>query len=192
MAWHELIILSIILILHLIYSLDKMVTKAYSTRPDAGCAMIHERRIERFSWFAEVKAEYKKKDTLSIHQDLLRLAMFGMNEIDDNNTKCILLVQVIGKVNPKPILYFSYFAYKCIYGRHFYNVLWIHGACKRAESYVWNFKNQNPVIHARFTGICHETGWLKKTKSILWPLLRQKMQHNQQNEKETFHWKCWS
>ncbi|KAG1139454.1 hypothetical protein G6F37_009757 [Rhizopus arrhizus] len=72
-------------------------TKTYNTRPDAGCAIIHERRIERFSCFAEVKAEYKKKDTLSTHQDLLRLALFGMNEIEDNDAKCILLVQVIGK-----------------------------------------------------------------------------------------------
>jgi hypothetical protein len=31
-------------------------TKTYNTRPDAGCAIIHERRIERFSCFAEVKA----------------------------------------------------------------------------------------------------------------------------------------
>lgn len=125
-----------ILILHLIYRLDKTITKAYSTRPDAGCAVVHERRIERFSCFAEVKAEYKKKDTLSIHQDLLRLAMFGMNEIDDNNAKCILLVQVIGKVNPKPILYFSYFAYKCIYVRRSHNVLRMHGASRRPQSYV--------------------------------------------------------
>ncbi|KAG1458819.1 hypothetical protein G6F56_006304 [Rhizopus delemar] len=28
--------------------LDRMVTKTYNTRPDAGCAIIHERRIERF------------------------------------------------------------------------------------------------------------------------------------------------
>ncbi|KAI8091078.1 uncharacterized protein B0P05DRAFT_634760 [Gilbertella persicaria] len=78
--------------------LDKMVTKTYNARPDAGCTIIHERRIERFSCFAEVKAEYKKKDTLSTHQDLLRLALFGMNEIEDNDAKCILLVQVIGAV----------------------------------------------------------------------------------------------
>ncbi|RCH82737.1 hypothetical protein CU097_004477, partial [Rhizopus azygosporus] len=77
--------------------LGRMVTKTYNTRPDAGCAIIHERRIERFSCFAGVKAEYKKKDTLSTHQDLLRLALFGMNEIEDNNVKCILLVQVIDK-----------------------------------------------------------------------------------------------
>lgn len=83
--------------------------KTHNTRPDAGCAITHERRIERFSCFAEVKAEYKKKDTLSTHQDLLRLALFGMNEIEDNDAKCILLVQVIDKVNPKSILYFSYF-----------------------------------------------------------------------------------
>ncbi|KAI9016295.1 hypothetical protein CLU79DRAFT_688772, partial [Phycomyces nitens] len=68
-----------------------------NVRPDAGCVILHERRVKRFSCFAEVKAEYKKKDTLSTHGDLLRLALFGMNEINDNNAKCILLVQVIGK-----------------------------------------------------------------------------------------------
>ncbi|KAI7898055.1 uncharacterized protein BX663DRAFT_269937 [Cokeromyces recurvatus] len=78
--------------------LNKIVTKSYNTRPDAGCALIHERRIQKFSCFAEVKAEYKKKDTLSTHQDLLRLALFGINEIENNNAKCILLVQVIGAV----------------------------------------------------------------------------------------------
>ncbi|KAI9270005.1 hypothetical protein EDC94DRAFT_581271 [Helicostylum pulchrum] len=62
--------------------LDRTVTKSYNTRPDAGCTAIHKRRVERFSCFAGVK-------------DLLRLALFGMNEIGDNDAKCILLVQVI-------------------------------------------------------------------------------------------------
>jgi hypothetical protein len=134
-----------------------MVTKTYNTRPDSGCAIIHERRIERFSCFAEVKAEYKKKDTLSTHQDLLRLALFGMNEIEDSDAKCILLVQVIGKINPKSILYFSYFVYKRIYVRRCHNILWMYGTHKWSQNYFRNFKNQNPIIYARFTRIYHET-----------------------------------
>jgi hypothetical protein len=60
-----------------------MVTKTYNTCPDAGSAIIHEKIIERISCFAEVKAEYRRKDNISTHQDLLRLAMFGM---DDTNS----------------------------------------------------------------------------------------------------------
>lgn len=90
-----------ILILHLIDRLDRKVAKTFNTCPDAGCVIIHQRVIEKFTCFTEVKAEYKKKDTLSTHQDLLRLSLFGINEIEDRNAECILLIQVIGKVNPK-------------------------------------------------------------------------------------------
>lgn len=90
-----------ILILHLIDRLDRKVTKT-----DAGCAIIYGRRIEKFTCFAEVKAEYKKTDRLSTHQNLLGLALFDISEIEGSNTECVLLIQIIGKVNPKSVLYF--------------------------------------------------------------------------------------
>ncbi|KAI7894647.1 uncharacterized protein EV154DRAFT_549049 [Mucor mucedo] len=80
--------------------LNRKVVKTLSTRPDAGCAVIHERRIEKLTCFTEVKSEYKKKkkDTVSTHQDLLRLALFGVNEIEDINAECVLLIQIVGTV----------------------------------------------------------------------------------------------
>lgn len=94
-------------ILHPIDRLDRTVTESYNTRPDAGCALIQERRLKDYSGFAEVKAEYKKKDSLSTHQDLLRLSLFGAHTIEEYGAKCILLIQVVDKLNPKSILYFS-------------------------------------------------------------------------------------
>lgn len=44
------------------------------------------------SSFTEVKAEYKKNDSVCTHQDLIKLALFSKNEIDDNKAKCTLLV----------------------------------------------------------------------------------------------------
>lgn len=99
----------------------------------------------------------QKNDTLSTHQVLLRLALFGMNAIEDNNARCILLVQVIGKLNPKSILYFLYCVHKCIYVRRGYNILWMYRSHKWPPNYFRNFKNQNPIIYARLTRIHHET-----------------------------------
>ncbi|KAI9274159.1 hypothetical protein BY458DRAFT_489227, partial [Sporodiniella umbellata] len=74
--------------------------------------------------------KYKKKNTLSIRQGLLGLALFGINEVENNNAKCILLVQIIGKMQ---------------------------------ETHTWrwtcfqNFKNQNPIVYAKFAWFCTET-----------------------------------
>jgi hypothetical protein len=64
--------------------------KTYKKCPDASCAVIHERRLENYSsGFVEIKAEYKKKDSLSTHEDLLRLSLFGTHVIEENDAKCI-------------------------------------------------------------------------------------------------------
>lgn len=98
MTRYKLTIVLRILILHPIDRLDKTVSKSCNTRPDAGCAFIQERRLKNYSGFAEVKAEYKKKDSLCTHQDLLGLALFGINAIEVYAIKCILMIQVIGKI----------------------------------------------------------------------------------------------
>ncbi|CAO3701322.1 unnamed protein product [Rhizopus stolonifer] len=76
--------------------LNKTALKSYNKRPDAGCAVILKRRVINYSGFVEVKAEYKKKDAVSLHEDLLRLSLFGINGLEENNAKCILLIQIIG------------------------------------------------------------------------------------------------
>ncbi|KAG1452156.1 hypothetical protein G6F46_012261 [Rhizopus delemar] len=65
-------------------------------RPDAGCALVYDRRIINYPGFVEVKAEYKKKNSICLHEDLLRLSLFGMNALEETNAKCILLLQIIG------------------------------------------------------------------------------------------------
>ncbi|KAL9543620.1 hypothetical protein MBANPS3_008036 [Mucor bainieri] len=57
------------------------------------------KRIDRYVVFAEVKPEYKKDvDSVNTHEDLLRLPLFGMNALEEHDSKCILLLQVLGKV----------------------------------------------------------------------------------------------
>ncbi|KAI9010013.1 hypothetical protein CLU79DRAFT_806242 [Phycomyces nitens] len=75
--------------------LNKSALKSYNKRPDAGCAVILERRVVNYSSFIEVKVEYKKKDAISLHEDLLRLSLFGTNALEENQAKCILLIQII-------------------------------------------------------------------------------------------------
>ncbi|KAG2203210.1 hypothetical protein INT46_008994 [Mucor plumbeus] len=149
--------------------LDRMVIKTYNTRPDAGCAIIHERRIERFSCFAEVKAEYKKKDTLSTHQDLLRLALFGMNEIEDSDAKCILLVQVIGAV----IIY-----YGCTEHTNGPKIIFEISKIKI------------PLSMQDLPGFIMKLDDLKNLSQFYNCYCVKKTQHYQQYEKEIFNWKC--
>ena len=52
-----------------------------------------------YSGFAEVKAGYRKKDSLSTHEDLLRLSLFGIHEIEENDARCVLVIQAVSKVN---------------------------------------------------------------------------------------------
>jgi hypothetical protein len=49
--------------------------------------------------FIEAKAEYKKKNAVCLHEDLLRLALFGIDAFDGNNAKYVLFIQIIDKVN---------------------------------------------------------------------------------------------
>ncbi|KAG2189685.1 hypothetical protein INT46_007501 [Mucor plumbeus] len=76
--------------------LNRTVLQNYEKRPDAGCVALKEKRLDHYVGFAEVKPDYKKKDTVKTHEDLLRLSLFGMNALEEHNSKCILLMQVIG------------------------------------------------------------------------------------------------
>ncbi|KAG1138139.1 hypothetical protein G6F37_011220 [Rhizopus arrhizus] len=84
------------LITNLGQSIFVMTLKSYNKRPDAGCALVYERRVINYSGFVEVKAEYKKKNSICLHEDLLRLSLFEMNALEETNAKCILLIQIIG------------------------------------------------------------------------------------------------
>ncbi|KAI7866523.1 hypothetical protein BDF14DRAFT_1952020 [Spinellus fusiger] len=75
--------------------LNKTTLKSYNKRPDAGCAVILDRRVISYSGFVEVKAEYKKKDSTCLHEDLLRLSLFGTNAFKENDAECILIIQII-------------------------------------------------------------------------------------------------
>lgn len=86
------------LTLHSIIRLNRTVLENYEKRPDAGCVALKGKRLDRYFGFAEVKPDYKKKDTVKTHEDLLRLSLFGMNALEEHNSKCILLMQVIGKM----------------------------------------------------------------------------------------------
>ena len=88
-----------ILILYPIDRLNKTDLKSYNKGSDACCAFVYGRRVINYSGFVEVKAEYKKKNSICLHEDLLRLSLFGMNALEETNAKCILLLQIIGKVN---------------------------------------------------------------------------------------------
>ncbi|KAG1217974.1 hypothetical protein G6F35_008700 [Rhizopus arrhizus] len=76
--------------------LNKMDLKSYNKGSDACCAFVYGRRVINYSGFVEVKAEYKKKNSICLHEDLLRLSLFGMNALEETNAKCILLLQIIG------------------------------------------------------------------------------------------------
>ncbi|KAI9474074.1 MAG: hypothetical protein EXX96DRAFT_580495 [Benjaminiella poitrasii] len=78
--------------------LNRTVLQNYDKRPDAGCVALKGKRLDHYVGFAEVKPDYKKKDTVKTHEDLLRLSLFGMNALEEQNSKCILLMQVIGKM----------------------------------------------------------------------------------------------
>ncbi|KAG1497860.1 hypothetical protein G6F47_008206 [Rhizopus delemar] len=79
--------------------LNKTTLKTYNKRPDAGCAVIRERRVINYSGCVEVKAKYKKKDSVNVHEGLLRLSLFGTNGLEENNAKCMLLIQIIVALN---------------------------------------------------------------------------------------------
>ncbi|KAL0090867.1 hypothetical protein F4703DRAFT_1835493 [Phycomyces blakesleeanus] len=78
--------------------LNRTVLQNYDKRPDAGCLALKGKRLDHYVGFAEVKPDYKRKDTVKTHEDLLRLSLFGMNALEEHNSKCILLIQVIGKI----------------------------------------------------------------------------------------------
>lgn len=78
--------------------MNRTVLQNYDKRPDAGCVALKGKRLDHYVGFAEVKPDYKKKDTVKTHEDLLRLSLFGMNALEEHNSKCILLMQVIGKM----------------------------------------------------------------------------------------------
>ncbi|KAG1137510.1 hypothetical protein G6F38_011255 [Rhizopus arrhizus] len=76
--------------------LNRNVLQNYEERPDAGCVALEGRRLDGYFGFVEAKADYKKKDTVKTHEVFLRLSLFGMNALEEHNSKCILLMQVIG------------------------------------------------------------------------------------------------
>lgn len=78
--------------------MNRTVLQNYKKRPDAGCVSLQGKRLDCYVSFAEVKPDYKKKDTVKTHEDLLRLSLFGMNALEEYNPKYILLMQVIGKM----------------------------------------------------------------------------------------------
>lgn len=86
-----------------LFSFDRLNTKTdmknYNKRPDGGCVLIKRRRVSQYTGFIEVKAEYQKNNTQQTHNDLLRLALFAANGYNDFNMECILVLQVIGKLN---------------------------------------------------------------------------------------------
>ncbi|KAF1805159.1 hypothetical protein V8B55DRAFT_1494018 [Mucor lusitanicus] len=61
-------------------------SSAFANRPEG-------KRLDHYVGFAEIKPEYKKKDTVKTHEDLLRLSLLGMNAIEEHNSKCILLIK---------------------------------------------------------------------------------------------------
>lgn len=67
------------LTLHSINRLNRTVLNNYEKHPDAGCVALEGKRFDRYFGKTEVKPDYKKKDTIKTHEDLLQLSLFGMN-----------------------------------------------------------------------------------------------------------------
>lgn len=66
--------------------LNRTVLQNYDKRPHAGCVSLKGKRLDHYIGFAEVKPDYKKKDTVKTHENLLRLSLFGMNALEENNS----------------------------------------------------------------------------------------------------------
>ncbi|KAI9476311.1 MAG: hypothetical protein EXX96DRAFT_596443 [Benjaminiella poitrasii] len=69
--------------------LNRNVLQNYEKRPDSDCIALKGRRLDSYFGFVEAKAEYKKKDTVKMHEDLQRLSLFGMNALEGHNSKGI-------------------------------------------------------------------------------------------------------
>ncbi|ORE03115.1 hypothetical protein BCV72DRAFT_233527 [Rhizopus microsporus var. microsporus] len=54
--------------------------------------------MDGYFGLVEAKTDYKKKDSVKTHKDLLQLCLFGVNALEQYGTICILLMQVIGKM----------------------------------------------------------------------------------------------
>ncbi|PHZ10402.1 uncharacterized protein RHIMIDRAFT_260740 [Rhizopus microsporus ATCC 52813] len=51
--------------------------------------------MDGYFGLVEAKTDYKKKDSVKTHKDLLQLCLFGVNALEQYGTICILLMQVI-------------------------------------------------------------------------------------------------
>ncbi|KAI9259076.1 hypothetical protein BY458DRAFT_492057 [Sporodiniella umbellata] len=61
------------------------------------CCIITQRRILYPTGCCKVKVSYAESTTVSIHQDLLKLSIFGKDTTNDEDVENVILLQAVGK-----------------------------------------------------------------------------------------------